>query len=69
MFLFRTVNLNWRSTKFTLRGIHFDVALKYIPKLDYGPILISKNSKSMAKETLTPIGKITVMKKYYFVES
>ena len=55
---------NWKTTNFTLLGIHFDVDLQNIPKLNYDPKIVKIKStlKQWEKRYLTPIGRITVIK-------
>ena len=57
-------SLNWSTNLFTLLGIDFDVNLQTIPAHNYSKALIKVNEVISAwkKRTLTPLGKITVIK-------
>ena len=57
-------SLNWGTNLFTLLGIDFDVNLQNIPALNYSKALIKVDEVISAwkKRTLTPLGKITVIK-------
>ena len=56
--------LNWGTNLFTLLGIDFDVNLQNIPAHNYSKALtrVEKIISAWKKRTLTPLGKITVIK-------
>ena len=58
------LKLKWGNAKFTLLGIEFSVDLHEIPKLNYDKKLIKLKSiiKSWSKRSLTPIGRIHLIK-------
>ena len=57
-------SLNWGTNLFTLLGIDFDVNLQNIPAHNYSKALIRVDEiiSAWKKRTLTPLGKITVIK-------
>ena len=57
------MNFHW-TTQFKLLGIHFDVDLTNIPKLNYDKKLVKIKEiiKQWNKRHITPIGKITLIK-------
>lgn len=57
-------NLEWGRDRFTLLGIEFSVNLYQIPKLNFDKKLIKLKSliKSWSRRTITPIGRIHVIK-------
>ena len=56
--------LEWGSSRFTLLGINFSVNLHEMELLNYGPRIkeIENIIKIWSKQTLTPVGKITIIK-------
>ena len=59
-----SLNLNWGETEFTLLGIKFCTELHKMPKLNFDSALLSaqKLIKCWKQRSLTPIGKIAVIK-------
>lgn len=63
----KNINLQWTTT-FKLLGIHFDVDLTKILKMNYDKKLVKiKNTiKYWEKRIITPLGKITLIKSLLF---